>query len=345
MRINSELARQKKVGWRRLLPGIVISLISLVIVFYFIDLDRFIAAIRLADYRFILLLLFVCVIWLLVRALVWRTLLREQATYKQVFLTVNEGYLLNNFLPFRLGEVGRAYLLSRKANLGFLQVLSSILIERLMDVGFAVAIFLAALTFVVKTGFEVQAAIITGVIVVAGLVLLFLLARNRDWALSQFDRLQKCLPVIQKFLKPQQLLAFFSGLEALTEPRRFLLTIALMALNWGVALLQFYVLLRAFFPQAELLWAAFVLGVMSLGIAAPSSPGAIGVMEIAIVGALSAFRLDPSTSLAAALAAHFTNYLITGVIGLNALAQDGLTLTGLYRDVSLASASESEKAG
>jgi hypothetical protein len=138
-------------------------------------------------------------------------------------------------------------------------------------------------------------------------------------------------------------MAFFSGLEALTDARRFLLTILLMALNWGIALLQFFVLLRAFFPGAQLLWAAFVLGVMSLGIAAPSSPGAIGVMEIAIVGALSAFKIDPSTSLAAALTAHFTNYFVTGIFGLYALAHDGLTLTGLYRDVSQVSASEGDQ--
>jgi glycosyltransferase 2 family protein len=345
MRIKGALASQNKVNWRKLLPGIVVSLVSLVIVFYFVDLDRFIAAIRLADYRYIILLVLVCVVWLLVRALVWRTLLREQAGYGQVFLTVNEGYLLNNFLPFRLGEIGRAYLLSKKARLGFLQVLSSILIERLLDVAFAVTVFLTTLPIVLQSGFGEQAAILTGVIVLLGLVCLFLLARNREWAMIRFDYLQTCLPGIQRVLKPQQLAAFFSGLDALRDTRRFLTTIGLMVINWGVALLQFFILLRAFSPDAKLLWAAFVLGVMSLGIAAPSSPGAIGVMEIAIVGALSAFKLDPSTSLAAALTAHFTNYLVTGILGLYALAHDGLSLTGLYRDVSQASASNEDGAG
>jgi uncharacterized protein (TIRG00374 family) len=345
MRIKGELAGQKKFSWRRLLPGIIISLLSLVIVFYFVDLDRFVSAVRLADYRFIALLLLVCVIWLLVRALVWRTLLREQASYGQVFFTVNEGYLLNNFLPFRLGEVGRAYLLSKKAQLVFLQVLSSILIERLLDVAFAVTVFLATLPFVLQSGLGEPAAMLTGMIVLLGFVCLFLLARNCDWALIQFDRLQTRLPVIRHILKPQQLAAFFSGLEALRDTRRFLTTIGLMVINWGVALLQFLILLRAFFPDAQLLWAAFVLGVMSLGIAAPSSPGAIGVMEIAIVGALSAFKLDPSVSLAAALTAHFINYLVTGILGLYALAHDGLNLTGLYRDVSQASTSDGRQAG
>jgi hypothetical protein len=57
------------------------------------------------------------------------------------------------------------------------------------------------------------------------------------------------------------------------------------------------------------------------------------VLEAAMVGALSLFGLDLSTSLAAALMAHLTQYLVTGVIGIYALARDGLTLTGLYKDV------------
>ena len=40
-----------------------------------------------------------------------------------VFWTIGEGYLLNNFLPFRLGEIGRAFLLSRKSDMQFMEIL------------------------------------------------------------------------------------------------------------------------------------------------------------------------------------------------------------------------------
>ena len=76
-------------------------------VFYIADLDRFVDALRLADYRLIAVAVLTTVLWLLVRAQAWHTLLREQATFRQVFRTVNEGYLLNNILPFRLGATAR----------------------------------------------------------------------------------------------------------------------------------------------------------------------------------------------------------------------------------------------
>ncbi len=332
------MSGQPKKNWRRLAPGILISAASLVIIFLFVDLNRFLQAVQLADFRFIGLLFVVTLMWLLVRSAVWQTLLVDKKSGKQppfgkVFLTLNEGYVLNNLLPFRLGEVGRAFLLSKKTDLGFLQVLSTILIERALDVAMAAGLLLVTLPFVVQTGFAAQAALATGGAVVAVLGLLYLLARNQIWALRQYDNLAKRITILQKLFNQQQLTAFFSGLDALTNPRRFLKVISLMTLNWGVALLQFYILLKAYFPQAEILWAAFTLSVMAMGIAAPSSPGAIGVLEISIMGALSAFNLDPSASLAVALTAHLTNYLTTGVIGTYALAHDGLTLSGLYRDV------------
>lgn len=323
----------KRKDWRKLLPGLIISAIAVAAILYFVDLKRLLSALQQADYRYIALFFAISVFWLAVRGLVWRTLLQEQASFSQVFLTLNEGYLLNNILPFRLGELGRAFLLSKKAGLGFLQVFSTILIERALDVAVAAGLLFATLPFVMKANRAWQAAVIMGSLVIIGLVLLYLLARNQSWALQQYNRLAVHFPILQRLISKQQLTAFFTGLGCLTDSKRFLKIILLMLFNWGIALLQFYILLRGFLPDAQLLWAAFTLAVMALGVAAPSSPGAVGVLEASVIGALSAFGLDPSVTLAVALTAHLGNYLTTGLIGAYALARDGQSLSGLYRDV------------
>ena len=313
-----------------MLPGLVISAISLAVVFYFADLEELIAALRLADYRLILLGIAMSVVWLAVRGLAWHTLLQEKAPYKTVFNTLNEGYLLNNILPFRLGEIGRAVLLGRKVNLGFWQVLSSILIERALDLALAAGLLLSTIPFVVGAAWATQGAFLSGVIVLSGLVFLYLLARNREWTEQRFDSLGKRWSVFNK-VGGGRLPAFLTGLTVLTEGGLFLRAVALMILDWVIAIFQYYVILLAFFPDAEFLWAAFALGVAALGIAAPSSPGAVGVLEAALVGALSLFNLNPSVSLAFALTVHLTQYLTTGVLGAYALSKDGETLSGLYR--------------
>lgn len=315
-----------------MLPGLIISLITLAAVFYFADLKSMLAALRQANLALILACVGITVLWLVGRAYVWRSLLQNQATPRQTFLTINEGYLLNNVLPFRLGEVGRAYLLSQKTSLGFWQILPTILIERVLDLAMAAGLLLSSLPFVVGATWARQAGFAAIGIVALGLGGLYLTARQQELVLRLFEKLSRRLAFLQRFGQ-STLPSFLAGLGVFNDGRVFLLSVLLMALNWLVAIGQYYVLLQAFLPQASLLWAAFSLGVAALGIAAPSSPGAIGVLEISLVGALSLFGVDPSTALAFALTAHLLNYGVTGTIGAYALTLDGASLGQLYRQV------------
>lgn len=317
---------------RRWLPGVIISLVAIAAILYFVDLQRFVQAIRSANYWLLLAAFAGSLIWLLVRGMVWLTLLRGKATYRDTFLTVCEGYLLNNFLPFRLGEIGRAFLLGRKSKLGFMEVLPSIIIERILDLAFAAAILLGAVPFVVGAAGAGRIAMIIGGVVGVGLVALYLLARNRDWALGIFQRLSARWPRLQN-RGGDFLASLFSGLSILTDGWLFIRVLLWMTLNWIISIIQFYILLLAFFPQATPVWSLFGLGAMAFGNAIPSLPGAVGTFEAAFGGAVTLLSGDQSTALAAALVAHLSNYVFTGIIGLYALSNEGETLGGIYRQL------------
>jgi len=323
---------QQSGDWRRILPGLVVSAVALALVFYFADLRKLGEALRLADYRYVFLSILITLTWLFVRGMVWRTLLQDRASYPAVFWSLNEGYLLNNLLPFRLGEVGRSYLLARKSGLDFWQVLSTIVIERLMDLALAAGLLLSTLPFVVGATWARQAAILVGVVVVLGFAALYLLARNQASAMRMIERLGARWPVTLR-LSGKMLTSFFTGLNVITDGMRFLKAVAWMLLNWVVAIAQYTIMVNAFFPGTKLLWATFSLGVAAMGIAAPSSPGALGVMELSIVGALSLFGLDASVALALAITLHLVQYLITGALGAIGLARDGESLIHIYRKV------------
>jgi uncharacterized protein (TIRG00374 family) len=317
---------------RRWLPGVVISLIAIVVIVYFVDLHRFVEAIRSANYWLILAMLVISIIWLAVRGIVWRTLLRGRASYRDVFWTLCEGYLLNNFLPFRLGEVGRAFLLGRKSNLGFMDVLSTIVIERVVDLAFSAVILLSAVPFVVGAAGAGRIAIVIGALVIVGMIVLYVLARNREWAIGLFQRLSAHWPKLQKmggdFLSP-----LFSGLAILTDGWLFLRFLLWMTLDWAISIFQFYIILLAFFPDPQPIWALFGLGAVAFGNAVPSLPGAIGTYEAALGGALALVSGDQATALACALVSHLFNYLVIGVIGGYALSTEGETLIGIYRQL------------
>ena len=312
-----------------MLPGLIVSLAALVVVFSLLDLRKFWQALLQADLRFLSAGALVSLLWLFIRGFVWRTLLQDKASYRDSFFTINEGYLLNNILPFRLGEIARAFLMARKARLDFWQVVPSILIERALDLSFAVGLFLCTLPFVVGISWAKQAAMGIGIVVLLGLGAIYLLARNRIFVLGWLDRVGQRHRVVKK-LAGRRVNAFFDGLAIITDGRLFLKALGWESLNWIAGLLQYYLFLWAFFPQPELLWALFALGVGALGIAAPSSPGAIGVFEAVLVGALVVFGLDASPATAYALSMHVISYLLTGLIGGYALYKDGESLSSLY---------------
>lgn len=317
---------------RRWLPGAVISLAAVAVLLYFVDLQKFADAVRSADYRLLLAVFALAFGWLALRGFVWRAILRGRACYRDVFLTLCEGYLLNNLLPFRLGEIGRAFLLGRKSGLGFLEVLPTVIIERVLDLAFAAAILLSAVPFVVGAEGAGRIALLIGGLVVLGLVVLYLLARNRERALGLFQRLTARWPGLQE-RGSQFLGSLFSGLAILTDGGLFLRVLFWMTLNWGLGIIQFFLLMRAFFPEARLFWSQFGLGALAFGNAIPSLPGAVGTFEGAFGGALTILSGDQSASLAAAVTMHLVNFVSTGIIGLYALSNEGETLMGVYRQL------------
>jgi hypothetical protein len=315
--------------WRRIAPGLIVSLLALAAVLYFADFQRLLQALRLANYWLVMVGILISLSWLAVRAIVWRTLLLEKAPYKTVFLTLNETYLINNLLPLRLGEIAGAFLLSRKSSLEFWQVISSIIIERAMDLALAVGLVLVSLTFVVGGSWAQEAAVAAGLLVVVVFLSLYLLGRFREQVLTIFMRVGKRWPAVER-LGGKVLPSFLNGLAVLTDARVFLRASAWMLLNWGIAILQYYLIMAAYFPSPSLLSAVFCLGIAALGVAAPSSPGALGVLELSILGSLSVFGLDPSAILAFAITLHVIQYLTTGILGGYALFRDGESLAGMY---------------
>jgi len=319
---------------KRWLPGAVVSLVLIAAILYFVDLGEMLDAVRNANYALLGIAILIGFLWMAVRAIVWRTLLRNRASYLDVLFTIGEGYLLNNFLPFRLGEIGRAFLLSRKSTLQFGEILPTIVIERAMDLGFSAIILLASIPFVVGAGQAGQIAVIAGIVILTGFVILYLLARYNQWALNLFQRWSARWPTLQR-VGGNFLESFFMGLGVLKDGWLFVRFLFWMTVNWSIAIVSYYLLILSFFPQAELGWGMFGLGGAAFGGAIPALPGGVGTFEGAFGGAVAlvAGAGSESTALAVALTGRLYNYLNSGVIGGIGLLREGQTLSGIYEQL------------
>jgi glycosyltransferase 2 family protein len=319
---------------KRWLPGAIISILLIAAILYFVDLRAMVDAIRHANYTLLGIGVLLGFVWIAIRAIVWRTLLRNRASYADVFWTIGEGYLLNNFLPFRLGEIGRAFLLSRKSDMQFMEILPTIVIERATDLGFNAAILLLSIPYVVGAGQTGQIGVLAGIVILIGFIILYLLARYNQWALDLFHKLSARWPALQR-VGGNLLESFFMGLGVLRDGWLFVRFLFWMTVNWVIAIISYTLIIRAFFPQAQLVWGMFGLGVGAFGNAIPALPGAIGTLEGAFGGAVTllAGPGTESTALAVALTVRFYNYLNSGVIGGIGLFREGQTLSGIYEQL------------
>jgi hypothetical protein len=166
---------------------------------------------------------------------------------------------MNNILPFRLGEVGRTYVLGRKAGLDFWQVLPSVIIERALDVALGAGLFLSMLPFVVGLNWAQQAATGTMVVIGLGLVVLFITARNRQAFEEKLNQLGQKVPFLGRLLG-RRLSAFLDGLSIL---KPFYPAWVGWCSIGGWEYHSFYTF--ALFPRRSTAVAAFSLGALAPG--------------------------------------------------------------------------------
>jgi uncharacterized protein (TIRG00374 family) len=267
---------------------------------------------------------------LVMRALSWMTLLQNKASYGRVFLTLNEGYLLNNVFPFRLGELGRAVLLSQATGLSAFFVLSTIIIERAYDVAIAAGLLLATLPFVLGLDTGQTIASLVMILVILVLVSLFLLARYRQRIIVKLEAYGETRPLFRDRIL-RRVESLLEGFGALSRLDQFLLSVFYILIAWLFGSVQLYFLALSLGIDVQLWWIGFVVGVISLGIALPSAPAGLGIYEVAMVGAFSLLGVPTSQALALALVAHFIHITITGLIGAYAIFRDGENIAGLYQ--------------
>ncbi len=316
-------------GIGRWLPGLLISIIAIGLLLQLADWQEVIQALRGIEIAGLLPAIIFYVLGNAFRALTWMTFLQNKAPYRRVFVVLNEGYLLNNILPFRLGELARVVLLSQSARLSPFFVLSTIIIERAYDVALAAGLLLATLPLVIGMKNASMVAITALGLVLVGLVTLFLLARNREVLKAKLGKASDTHDSFrQRFINRMD--SFIDGLGVLIRPGQFFLSLSFIIISWSFGVLEIHFLLNNGEAHSPLWWTGFVLGVVSLGIAIPSAPAQLGVYEVAMVGALTLLGYPAGQALAVALVAHLIHIGFTGVVGTLGLIREGETLTGLY---------------
>jgi len=272
------------------------------------------------------------------RASRWRIILAASVPgvrWRPVWHATSIGFMANNLLPARAGELARAYAAARFVNLPLARSIGSIAVERVFD-GLIVVLLLALVVVsfdfpggVVVAGTSVAAtAAWTGGLFILALGFLFFLVHAPRPALAGLGALLRRLaPARAADFLVRVTRSFIEGLSILRSPGDFLRVVGWSLAIWLINAAAFYAAFLAFHLGHLPFSAALLLqGIVAVGVALPSSPGFFGAFEYFSRVALGLYGVQPDASVSFAVGTHLGWFIPITAIGLYRLARSGLTM-------------------
>lgn len=259
-------------------------------------------------------------------ALRWQLLLRpvKHVGVHRLFAVTMVGFMANNLLPARLGELVRAYALGRTEGLPVSLPFATIVLERVFD-GFTLLVFLVGgLSFLRPSPALLWAAALACGLylgVLAGLVLL-----RSGRGLGLLTRLVDGLPA--RVARPLRRLleSFRLGLDVLGDVRALLAIALLSLLIWGINAAGVQASFAAFALDLPPYAAFLVLGTIAVALVLPSAPGYVGPLQVGTVEGLALVDVGRDTALSLSIVYHLANYVPITLVGLAYLSALNLTL-------------------
>jgi glycosyltransferase 2 family protein len=275
---------------------------------------------------------------LYVRAFRWRWLFPPGPTPPGIIPATMIGYMANNVLPLRAGEVVRIYTAARRLReaealsptQAFWLVAATVVIERVLD-SLALVLILSTLVFLTPVPAQVEwAAGVLLAIDVIGVALLVMVARAPHLSRRVVARLTHRWPRLE-----QATLAMFDtalrGLDGIRTPAHALRIAVWTPIIWLVSAGAAWAMLRAVHLELPLLAGWVVIGFVGVGISVPSAPGYLGVFHFAAKLALEVFGVAAPTALAYALIYHASATVPITLLGWLYLVREHMSLRDVRR--------------
>jgi uncharacterized membrane protein YbhN (UPF0104 family) len=267
------------------------------------------------------------------RAQRWRWLFPPGPEPPGILAATMIGYMANNVLPLRAGEVVRIYVAGRKlrestgmtGTQSFWLVTATLVVERVLD-SLAIVLMLAILVLTIPVPRVVEwAAGVLFAIDVVGVSALVAVARAPATCRRLLLRLTRRWPAAARIGAS----IFDTGLRGLDGIRTasHLPRVAVWtALVWLLPATAAWAMLRAVHLDLSFGAGWTVLAFVGVGISVPSAPGYVGVFHAAATAALEVYGVPRSAALAYALLYHASALVPLTLVGWLFLLREHVSL-------------------
>lgn len=308
----------------RAVVGIGISAIFLFLAFRGQDFGEIGAALRETSLWWVIPALMLYFAGVYLRAIRWRILLRTvapTATTNQLFPIVVIGFMANNILPLRAGEIVRSVVIGREFGVRKTSALATIAVERIFD-GITMLGFLAFSMIFVSLTSELESLAIISFIVFAGLLLVMvLLTFGGDLVTRLLQLVLGPMPDRLGSKVEQMAESFLSGLGVLKSRGDLVKVIGTSLGAWLLEASMYYLMAIGFGSQVRevmsLSATLLTTSVANLSTLIPGAPGYIGQFEYGVKLVLNgAFNISEHNALAYAILVHAALYFPITILGL-----------------------------
>ncbi len=293
--------KKKTVQW---LLVITLTAAGLYFSLYNVEFSEVFAALRHARWGWVGASLLCAITSFIFRAYRWRLLLDDHLSLPATFGLINIGYLVSGIFPFRAGDPARAVAASLRTPVSAMAALSTVVVERTLDMLTIGIVMVLTLPFVALGGDSLLPGIIGGSAAVVAFVTLLAMARWPDKVEALARAVLERLPLgdPDRWLAP--LRGILDGLQALRSPRKGFWLAVYSTLIWAMVIIYYIGLFHALPDLAasltgeHLLASAVLTWATALGMAAPTQSG-LGSYHIAAQLALTlpfAVGLELATS-------------------------------------------------
>ena len=297
--------------------SISVATLCLYFAFQQVNLEDINRALFTANLFYVFLATLITFITFILRSIRWRMLLNtpRELSFVQYMSSTHIGYFLNNILPFRAGDLGRAQLLSNQSKeIRFSFLVGSLVAEKIIDlwiIGFF-SIFIIFSGYQDVLGFKFSLIILLLYIITSTIIF----GRN-----SIINIVQEKFSITRNFIDGYLLVS-----------KNKIKLVGISILLWCSFVVYIYLVLQALNINLTTQQYIGLTIISSIVTSLPVAPAAIGTYHLAVIYCLSLYGINIDLAQTAAILMHSLFLVYTIIFGYIFLSFEKIDLKTLIND-------------
>lgn len=297
--------------------SISVATLCLYFAFQQVNLEDINRALFTANLFYVFLATLITFITFILRSIRWRMLLNtpRELSFVQYMSSTHIGYFLNNILPFRAGDLGRAQLLSNQSKeIRFSFLVGSLVAEKIIDlwiIGFF-SIFIIFSGYQDVLGFKFSLIILLLYIITSTIIF----GRN-----SIINIVQEKFSITRNFIDGYLLVS-----------KNKIKLVGISILLWCSFVVYIYLVLQALDINLTTQQYIGLTIISSIVTSLPVAPAAIGTYHLAVIYCLSLYGINIDLAQTAAILMHSLFLVYTIIFGYIFLSFEKIDLKTLIND-------------